>query len=75
MQLENAAPLIWRLLLYILGIFESVVRRLLSYNAKIAHKPHSVIRVNLVQLTTPSQLYWGAKTHWTSSPPSRNMTQ
>ncbi len=31
-------------LLYILGIVESVVRRLLPYNAKITHTPHTALR-------------------------------
>ncbi len=50
---ENAQPTIWRSLPYIKGISESVARRLIPYNVKIANKPHSVLRSNLVHVKDP----------------------
>ncbi len=50
---ENAPPTIWRSLPYIQGISESVARRLNPYNVKIAHKPHSALRSNLVHVKDP----------------------
>ncbi len=50
---ENAAPTIWRLLPYIQGISDSVARRLNPYNVKIAHKPHSALRSNLIHVKDP----------------------
>ncbi len=35
------------------GISESVARRLNHYNVKIAHKPHSALRANLVHVKDP----------------------
>ncbi len=46
----NAQPTIWRSLSYIQGISESVARRLNPYNVKIAHKPHSALRSNLIHV-------------------------
>ncbi len=38
---------------YIQGISESVARRLYLYYVKIAHKPHSALRSNLVRAKYP----------------------
>ncbi len=51
---ENAPPTIWRSLPYIQGISESVARRLKPYSVKIAHKPHSALRSNLVNVKDPA---------------------
>ncbi len=50
---ENAPPTIWRALPYIQGISESVARRLNPYNVRIAHKPLSALRSNLVLVKDP----------------------
>ncbi len=50
---ENAPPTIWRSLPYRQGISESVARRLNPYNVKIAHKPHSALRSNVVHIKEP----------------------
>ncbi len=50
---EKARPTIWRLLPYMQGISESVARRLNPYNVKIALKPHSALRSNLVHVKDP----------------------
>ncbi len=50
---ENASPTILRSLLYIKGISESVARRLNPYNFKIAHKPDSALRSNLIHVKDP----------------------
>ncbi len=52
-QPENAPPITWRSLSYIQGISESVTRRLNPYNVKIAHKPHSELKSNLVHVKGP----------------------
>ncbi len=85
-QPENALPTTWRLLPYIQDIYESVVRRLNLFRFKIAHKPHSVLRSNLVHVKDPSRPYRDEKSfikshaphllglvlHWTNRPPSRD---
>ncbi len=50
---SNEPPTIWRSLPYIQGISESITRRLNPYNVKIAHKPHSALRSNVVHVKDP----------------------
>ncbi len=52
-QPENAPPTIRRSLPYIQNISESVDRRLNPCNVKIAQRPHSPLRSNLVHFKDP----------------------
>ncbi len=51
---ENAPPTIWRSLPYIQGISKSAARRVNPCNVRIAHKPHSALRSNLVHVKDPT---------------------
>ncbi len=84
---EKPPPTIWRSLPYIQDISESVAGRLNPYNVKIAHKPHSALRSNLVHVKDPIPTLQRRKviyqipcsgcdkTHWTNRSSSRNKAQ
>ncbi len=62
-ELENAPLTIRRSLLYIQGIFGSVARRLNPNNVKIAQKPHSALRSNVVHVKDPIPTLQSTKSH------------